>query len=106
MDIAPTGTCFVIIDQAGVQIGINRHLFAGHRIECETGSDLGDPLCAFGDYDELNQNQDNEHNKTDHRIATNNKAAERQNDFPCVALQQNQPGRRNIQRQPKQCGHE
>ena len=51
-DSLPPG--FFLRDQAGTQIGINRHLFSGHRIERKSRRDFRHALCALADDDKLN----------------------------------------------------
>src|SRR5690606_406371 len=52
-------------DVAGVEIGVDRHLLAGHGIQGEAGGDFGDSAAAFGDDDELNDEDDDEDNDAD-----------------------------------------
>lgn len=33
-----------LVDQPGVKIGVNRHLFAGHRVQGKAGRNLGNTL--------------------------------------------------------------
>ena len=43
----------LFVDQAGVQVGVDRHLLAGHRVEGEARADFGDTPGALGDDDEV-----------------------------------------------------
>ena len=59
-----------LVDQAGVEVGVDRHLLAGHRVEGEAGRDLGDAAGTVRDHDELDHDQDEEdHEADDHRSA-------------------------------------
>ena len=60
---APAG--LVLVDEAGVEVGVDRHLLAGHGVEGEAGSDLGDAAGTVGDDDELDDRQDQEDHETD-----------------------------------------
>src|SRR5205814_10443199 len=56
---------FGLVDGAGVDIGIDGHLLAGHGVEGESRGDFGDAGCAFGDYYELNHHDDGEDDDAD-----------------------------------------
>ncbi len=43
------------VEHAGVHVGIDRHLLAGHRVEREARADFGDALRARRDHDELDR---------------------------------------------------
>ena len=49
---------FVVGDQAGVEVGVDRHLLAGHRVEREAGADLGHATGTVRDHDELDHDED------------------------------------------------
>jgi hypothetical protein len=46
------------VDQAGGEIGVDRHLLAGHGVEVEARRDFGDAARALGDDDEVHDHQD------------------------------------------------
>ena len=46
-----------LVDQPGVKIGVNRHLFAGHRVQGKAGRNLGNTLGPFGDDDKVDCQQ-------------------------------------------------
>ena len=48
----------VLVDQAGVQVGVDRHLLARHRIQGEARADFGDAARALGDHHEVDDGQD------------------------------------------------
>jgi hypothetical protein len=51
---------FVLVDQAGRQVGVDRHLLAGHGVEGEARRDFGDAARTLGDDDEVHDDQDDE----------------------------------------------
>ncbi len=48
----------VLVDDAGVQVGVDRHLAAGHAVQGESGGDFADARGALGDHDELDDDDD------------------------------------------------
>ncbi len=42
-----------LVDQAGVQVGVDGHLLAGHRIEHEARAHFGDTAGTLGDHHEV-----------------------------------------------------
>ena len=65
-----------LFDEAGGEIGVDRHLFAGHRIEAEPGRDLGDAPGSLGDDDEVHEHQYAEDDDADDEIAAHDEIAE------------------------------
>ncbi|MNS88074.1 hypothetical protein D3C72_1220360 [compost metagenome] len=72
---------FVFADQAGVQVGIDGHLFAGHRVQREAGAHLGDTARTLGHNGKVDDRQNNEDHDTDRVVAANQEVAERLNHF-------------------------
>ena len=64
---------FVFVDETGIEVGIDRHLFAGHRVKGKTCSHFGDACRTFGDDDEVDNNDNREDDNTDDIIAANDK---------------------------------
>ena len=79
---APLG--LLLVDQAGVQVGVDRHLLARHRVEREARADLGDALGALGDDDEVDDDQDREHDQADREVAADQEVAERLDHLPAA----------------------
>src|SRR5690606_7164908 len=52
-----TAFCLFVVNQTGIQIRINRHLFTRHGIQCETCAYFSNSPGTFGDYDEVNHNK-------------------------------------------------
>ena len=49
---------FVLVDHAGVQIGVDGHLPARHAVQGEAGGHFADARGAFGDHHELDDDDD------------------------------------------------
>ena len=108
-DLLPTGPGLVLIQRAGVEIGIDGHLLARHGIQREAGGDFGDPLSALGDHHKVDDHQDHEDHQTHHIVTADDHLTERLNDFtgglvPLMTMEQHDPGRGDVQRQPHQGG--
>ena len=67
---------FLLVDQAGVEVGVDRHLLARHRVQREARADLGDALGALGDDDEVDDHQDREDDQADREVAADQEVAE------------------------------
>ena len=52
-DLRAAALGLVFVDEAGVEVGVDRHLLAGHRVEGESGGDFGDATGTVRDHDEL-----------------------------------------------------
>ena len=66
----------VLVDQAGGQVGVDRHLLAGHGVQGEAGRDFGDAARALGDDDEVHDHQDGEDDHADDEVAAHHQLAE------------------------------
>ena len=66
----------LLIDDAGGQIGVDRHLLAGDRIEREARPDLCNSGRALGDDDEIHHDEDQEHDEADDEVAAHHEAGE------------------------------
>ena len=55
LDLVAAAAGLVVGDLAGVEVGVDRHLLAGHGVEGEAGGDLGDAAGAVGDDHELDR---------------------------------------------------
>ncbi len=94
------------VDQAGVQIGIDRHLFAGQRIESESGRDFRNADRAVVDHNILDRDQNKEDNGPDDVVPAHHEVAESLNHVARgrgagVAVEQDQTSRRHVERQPE-----
>ena len=66
-----------LIDQAGIEIGIDRHLLAGHAVQREPRGDFGDAARALGDDDKIDDDQNRENDDADGVVAADHERAER-----------------------------
>ncbi len=69
-DFGTAALGFRLINEAGVEVGVDRHLFAGHRVEGEARAHLGNTTGTLGDYHEVDDHQNREHHDTDDIVAT------------------------------------
>ncbi len=84
-DLGAARARLVVADQAGVEVGVDRHLLAGHRVEREARADLGDAPGAVGDDHELDHDEDQEDHEADDDVAADDEFAERLDDAAGVA---------------------
>ncbi len=96
----------LLVDQAGGEVGVDRHLLAGHRVEVEACRDFGDTARTLGDDDEIHRDQDREDDDPDHEIAAHHEVAEGLDDVAggvgaLVAVRQDQPRGGEVERQPQ-----
>ena len=97
----------LFLDQAGRKIGVDRHLFAWHRIEAEPGRNFGDTPRALRDHHEIDHQQNGKQDDTDQHISAHQQAAKGGNDMAgsqhaLAAVLQDQPRRRDVEGQAKQ----
>jgi hypothetical protein len=93
-------------DEPGVQVGVDRHLLARHRVEREPGPDFGDALGALRDDDELDDGEDEEDHGADHERPADRDLAERLDDLPGVRLAEDEARRGDVQAEPEERGHQ
>ena len=96
------------IDHPGGEIGVDRHLLAGHGVEGEAGGDFGDAARTLRDDHEVHDDQDDKDHDPDDEVAAHHKVAERLDDVagsfrPLVAVSEDEAGGRDVQRKPQQC---
>ena len=101
----------VLIDQPGIQIGINRHLLARHGIQSEAGTDLRHPAGTFGDNQKVDDHKDGENHQTNSVVSPNQDFTKGLDDLTgsiaaLMAVQQYNPGGRHVQAQAQQGGHQ
>ena len=110
-DRLAAGLGFLLVDQAGRQVGVDRHLLAGHGVQAEARRHFGDAARTFGDDDEIDDDQDGEDNQANDEIALHHQIAEGLNDIArcCrafIAMTQDQACGGQIQRQPQHGGEQ
>ncbi len=96
-----------LADQAGVEVGVDRHLLAGHGVQGKTRGNLGNTPGTLGDHHEVDDHQDGEHHDTDHVVAADHHLAEGLDHLAggrvaILAVQQHHAGGGHVQRQPQQ----
>ena len=96
-----------LVDQAGVQVGVDRHLLAGDGIERKPRTDFGDTRRALGDDEEVDGDQDEKDNQSDHEVAAHDEPREAADDIAGGGhafrpIGEDAPCRRDVQCQTKQ----
>ena len=100
--------CLLVVDHPGVQVGVNRHLLAGHGVQRKTRRHFRDTLRTLGNDDQLHQYDDDEDNKPNDYIARRNQLTESSDHLTCGvlaldrAVAQNQAGGGDVHTQSKQ----
>ena len=94
-------------DDAGVQIGVDGHLPAGHRVQGEPRAHFGDAPGALGDDDEVDDHQHREHHHADGVIAADHELPEGRDHVARgvsarVALDQHDARRGDVEPEPQQ----
>ena len=89
-------------DLARVEVGVDRHLLARHRVEGEARGDLGHAPGAVRDDDELDDDEDQEDDQADDDVAADDEVAERGHDVPGVAVQQDQARDGDVDREAEE----
>ena len=87
----------LVVDQAGREVGVDRHLLAGDGVEREAGADFGDARRALGDDEEVDRDQDQEDDDADDEIAAHDEPGEAADDVagrgrPLGAVRQDERG--------------
>ena len=101
-DLLAAALRFVLVDDAGVEVGVDRHLLAGHRVEGEARGHLGDASGTVRDHDELDHDEDEEDDEADDHRTADDEVAEGFDDLARVAVQQHEPRDRHVEREPEQ----
>jgi hypothetical protein len=109
--LGATALGLLVVDQAGREVGVDRHLLAGQSIEREARADLGDALGALGDDDEVDDHQDGEDDQPDREVAADQEVAEALDDLAGrartgMAFEQHDARRGDVQRQAQQGGQQ
>ena len=106
-DLFSAGARLTFVDQARVQIGIDRHLLAGHGVQGEPRGDFRDAHRAVVDDHVLNRDQHQEDHHADHVVAADHEIPERLDHLACrgssrISVQQNGARGGDVQRQAEQ----
>ena len=81
LELAAPALRLLVVDQAGGQVGVDRHLLAGDGVEGEARADFGDARRALGDHDEIDRDQDDEDDQADDEIAAHHELGEARHDI-------------------------
>jgi hypothetical protein len=95
-----------LVNQPCVQVGVDRHLLARHRVQREACGDLRHAPRAVGDDHKLHHHQNQERHHTHHEVAPDHELPEGFDDLARAARAQYQLGGDDAQRQPKQRRHQ
>src|SRR3989304_5275878 len=103
--LSPAPRLFVS-DEPGVQVRVNGHLLAGHRVQGEPGSDLGYAARALCDDDEVYDDEYREDYESHGVVAADDEVSERLYDLACRlrplgAVEEDEPGRRHVEGEPE-----
>ncbi len=95
---------FVLVDEAGGEVGVDRHLLAGHGVQVEARGDFGDAPRALGDDDEIHDHQNRKDDDADDEIAAHHEIAERLDDVAggvgaFMTVGQDEAGRGQVERE-------
>ena len=101
-DLAASLVGLSLRDGAGIQVGIDGHLFAGHGVEGESRRDFADALGPLGDNNELDDDENQKDDQADDETATGDETAKGLDDLAGVALQEDQTGGGDVEGEPKQ----
>ena len=74
-DLFAAGPGLHFVDQSGIQVSVDRHLFAGHGIESESRRDFRGSHRAVADHDVLNRDQGKKQDEADNVVAADDKLA-------------------------------
>ena len=110
-EVAAPPPRFFFADTAGVQVGVDRHLLARHRVEGKARGDFGDAARALGHHREVDNRDHDEDHDSDCVVVAHDDAAERLDNAARraraeVAMEQDEPGRGDVERQPQQRRHQ
>jgi hypothetical protein len=100
---------FLLVDDAGRQIGVDRHLLAGDGVKGEARADFRDTRRTLGDDDEVDGDEDQEDDQTDHEVARHDEACKACDDaagsiVALMAVREDDARRRDVERQPRHRG--
>ncbi len=104
-----TALGFRLVDEAGVEVGVDGHLLAGHRVEGEARAHLGNTPGTLGDDHKVDDHQDCEHHDTDDVVTADHHFTEGLNhlarsSMTVLTVKHDHPRRRDVQRQTQQGG--
>ena len=98
-----------LVDDASVQVGVDRHLLAWHGVQGKSSVHFRDAACTFSHHNKVNDHQNREDDETDHIVAGDHEFAESRHHFArrmgaFMAMDQDDTGRRHVKRQAQHGG--
>ena len=108
VDVLTASVGLVLVDQAGVEVGVDRHLPARHAVEHEPRGDLADPRRPLGDDDELDHEDDREQDHADDHLVSRDELAEGADDAAGrvgpgdAGAGEREPRRGDVEHEPRQ----
>ncbi len=95
----------LLVNEARGQVGVDRHLLAGHGVQMEARGHFGDAAGALGDDDEVHDHQNRKDDDANDEIAGHDEIAEGLNDVAggvgaFVAVREDEAGGGEVERQP------
>ena len=103
MDLESAGGGGEFVDDAGVEFGVDRHLFTRHGVEGEARRDLGDTASALGDDDKIDDDENDENDSADDVVSLDEHMAEGFDDISGEAVEQDESRGGDVQRESQQC---
>src|SRR6266849_661597 len=102
-----SGGGLMLVDESGIEVGIDRHLLAGESVEGEAGGDFSRAHGAVADDDILDGDEGDEENKSDNVVAAHNELSEGLDDASggpgaFVAMEKNAAAGGEVEREAKQ----
>jgi hypothetical protein len=94
---------FLLVDDAGIEVGVDGHLPARHAVEGKSGGDFTDAGGTLRDDDELDDDDDDENDDADHNLITSNELTKTLDYASCreqaifSAVSQNQARRSHVE---------
>ena len=102
LDFESAGCGGEFVDDAGVEFGVDGHLFTWHRIQGESCGDLGNTARALGDDDEIDDDENDENDRADDVVTLDEHMAEGFDDISGEAVEQDESRGGDVQRQSQQ----
>ena len=110
-DLFAAGLGFFTRQQTGVEVGVDGHLLAGHRVQDEAGGHFRHAPGTLGDDHEVDDGQDREYHDAHGVIAADHELAEGLDHLAgcgvaVLAVDQDHAAGGDVQRQPQHRGHQ
>ena len=100
-DILTAVPRFVFGYESGIEVGIDAHLLAGHRVQRESRCHFSDATGTLRDHHKLNDDDDQEDDHTQDVVALDHELPEGIDHLPCVGFAEDQPRRGDVEGEAK-----